>query len=244
MSLLKRRVPQDRVVFAESIRFGNELRSAQQGLFKLIHYFQGDARRFYDLTQDPGEKRPLRLDPSGGQLFRELVDYAAVADRGWHLKLLAVTRESLRCRGTLRTEGRILAPRRYFSGNLRGPSQIEFRTFELSDDGHQFSFDCELASLIGEITFTTEPPDAPLTFAVEVHSENQDAGVFLGSGEPLTAGIPTKLVGADPRLHGLPQNYGRTPAGCYIRYVQPPAGRGETTDLSPAAVERLKSLGY
>ena len=130
----------------------------------------------------------------------------------------ATMHEALRLvRGELGPDAAVLQTREVRSGRwfglVRGPSQVEFRTFELSGDGRQFSFDCELASLIGEITFTTEPADAPITFAVEVHSESQGAGVFLGSGQPLAAGLPTKLVGADPRLHGLPQNYGRTPAG-------------------------------
>ncbi len=243
-SLLEREIPRDRIVFAESIRFGNEMRAARQLGHKAIHNLQGDMRFFFDLAKDPREMRPLRLDPTDGKLSAALADYAMVADSGWHLKVISLTTDPLHCRGTLRTTGRFLSPRRYFSAHLQKPSEASFREFGLSEDQQELTFDLDLTYLMGEFTFTTEPPDAPVTFEIEVESEGRRPGVFLGAGTPVPGGETIELVRSDPRLTGLPRDYVKAPPGCYIRSVVAPVEAGERVNLSRKAIEQLEALGY
>ncbi|MHC4064399.1 MAG: sulfatase [Planctomycetota bacterium] len=234
----------DRVVFAESVRFGNEMRTARTSRYKLIHYLQGDYRHLYDLRSDPWERRPLGPDPTGGGLSSALADYAATADSGWHLKLISLTPAELRCRATMNTTGRFVSPRRYFSANLSGPSKARFSTFELSPDGKTLTIEVLVAVLMGEVTFETDPPEAPVTFRVQVDSASEGAGVFLGNAARIPNGDPITLVQSDPRLAGLPKDYTKAAPGCYIRAVIGPTVSAPKTNLSDDALERLRSLGY
>jgi len=259
VSLLKREQLPDRVVFSESIRFGNEMRCARVGPYKMIHYLQGDRRFFFDLRADPGEQRPLPGDPSDAELSEALGEYALAADGGWHLKLISLSGRPLECRGVLRTTGRFVDPRRYFSGNLRGPSEAVFSDFRLDESGSELTFDVNLRKLMGEITFETEPADAPVVFDVEVEEEGESAGVgadfvgldgelrdpglYLGKGTPLPEGEPVKLTSDDSRAKGVPDDYLRASDGCYIRAV-PQAQARPLPELAPEARARLRSLGY
>ena len=243
-ALLERRLPPERIVFGESIRFGNELRSVRQGAFKLIHSLQGDRRMYYDLQRDPVEQNPLARDPSGGALASALAEYATTADCGWHLKLIALGGEPLQCQATLRTDGRIVALRRYFSANVSGGSEAVFDSFALGPMRHTLTFDVTVNEMIGEITFATEPPDAPVVFDIEVDSDHAHEGVFLGQGTPISEGRPVEVAALDPRARGLPRDYRKTAPGCYIRSIASPAAGAKPARLSDGAVERLKSLGY
>lgn len=233
--------PPDRPVFAESVRFGNEMRSARTNQHKVIHYRQGNHLHYYDLQRDPREQQPLRDDPTGGELSAALEQYSARADQGWHLKLINIRPPAMRCRATITSTARLLNPRRYYSANVSGPSQADFATFELSEDGHTLTFDVEVAVLMASVAFDTDPPDAAVTFDIDL-SGPPDVGVFLGAQHRVSEPMPLSLTPTDPRVTGLPQSYTKTPSGCYIRAVRAPTA--PAVELSPAALERLRSLGY
>lgn len=235
-----------RVVFGESIRFGDEIRSARLGPFKMIHWEQGDRRVFFDLEQDPWEQQPMREDPSGGRLVAALAEHAARADRGWHLKLIGLGDTGLRFRGTIRTAARLLRARRYYSGLLSGPAGVEFPLFELEqlpgDLGTLLRFEATVSGRIAQVSFETDPPGAAVSFRVEVDSDDDRAGLFLGRGHRIQAGEEVELSPDDPLVEGTPPSYGRAAPGCYIRAVRgvaPPPAK-----LSDEAVERLRALGY
>lgn len=230
-----------RIVFAESIRFGYEMRAARDARFKLIHYKQGDVRHHFDLDADPQEQQPLLKDPTGGRLTTTLDQYASEADRGWHLKLINPRRTALHCRATVRTEGQFIDPRRYFSGNTSPPADVEFTTFKLSERETVLTVDLEVTRTMSEIAFQTEPANAPITCKVSTTGP-ASAGVFLGSGLPVSAAKGITLTPGDPRVHGFPSIYAQAVPGCYIHAVAGPT----TTEsqLSREALERLRSLGY
>ena len=234
----------ERVVFAESIRFGNEMRAVRHQRFKLIHSLQGDRRLFFDLEADPHERHLLTADPSGGDIGARLDDFAAEADRGWHLKMIALSGGELSCRGTIRVDGRIVNPRRTYSGHLEGPNKAEFRTFELSPAGDALTFDVRLTFLIGEITFETAPPDAAVSFDIDARSAAATAGVFLGRGIATPPGGPLRLAQNDPRVRGLPPDYIGAVPGCYVRAVPARLTPGDEPSLSQEALRRLRALGY
>ncbi|MCP4246437.1 MAG: sulfatase-like hydrolase/transferase, partial [bacterium] len=244
-SLLHLAQERQRAVWAESIRFGQEMRAARMGDFKMIHHLQGDNRLFFDLVRDPGERRALTRDPTGGRLTSLLDAYAARADSGWHLKLISVLPgQTLRLNGTIRTDGRLVKPRRYFSANVSGSSKVEFEKFEVSADQRSLSFEVNVTVMVGEVVFETDPPDTPVTFEISVSGTAPGAGVFLGRGGAIDSGKSLTLKPTDPRLQGVPDAYASARAGCYIRAVIPPSAGAPATQLTPEAIERLKSLGY
>ena len=65
-SLLSGDDSERRLLVAESIRFGFELRAARLGDIKAIHYRQENERYYFDVSKDPEEHSPLREDPTGG----------------------------------------------------------------------------------------------------------------------------------------------------------------------------------
>ena len=243
VSLLRASPDHSRAVFAESIRFGQEMRMARQGRFKLIHYIQNDRRLFYDLLADPREQRPFKQDPTGGKLSTELAQYAAAADSGWHLKLIAWTSDPMRCRAIIRTAGRIVNPRHYFSDGVLG-RRVQFSRFKLQPDGKELTFDVVVSSSLSEVVFETDPPDVPVTFKIKVESHAEGTGVFLGRDKAIPSHEPFTLVRSDPRLASAPGEYAKAATGCYIRAVIGPAASAPKTNLSPEAIDRLKSLGY
>ena len=240
-SIVKESATPRSALFAESIRFGLELRAVREQRHKLIDSPGSAGRSYFDLVNDPQERRPLSQDPTGGALSTALQDYAMVADSGWHLKLLAWTSKQLRCKGPIQTTGRFVEPRHYFSDNVGG-SRSKFLTFEVSEDAKTLTFDMAALHHMGEIVFETDPPDASVTF--EVRMSDAEAGVFLGRDERVPNNKPITLERADPRLVGVPADYQRAATGWYIRAVRNPAESATKTSLSKEAIERLKTLGY
>lgn len=243
-SLLDREVLAARKLFAESIRFGVEQRAARIEDAKVIHLLQGDRRTFYDLARDPGEQSPLGQDPTDGPLSDALTEYAAVADVGWHLKLIAMHGGPLRCMGTIRSEGRLEDVRRYCSGHFSGNHKCEYDEFTLDAGGHELTIDVEVENMMGAITFATDPLDAEVIFDLATQSPAPDDGVFLGGGVRLPESRPVELEMTYPRLEEVPESYLRTSPGLYIRAVVPGDEPSEPSQLSPQTREHLESLGY
>jgi len=227
-------------VFSESIRFGWELRAIRIGPFKLIHYPVGDQRLYYDLGKDPRELKPSPRDPTDGALSAALAEYAATADSGWHLKVVAVSREPLRLTGEITTTGRLVSPRRYFSEFMK-PGTVEVLAFDVEPGA--LRFDLIATEKIGEITFETDPPDAAVTIDVAA-SGPETAGVFVGTGEPVANGEPVTLDRGDARLRGVLADYLSNPPGLYIRTVPASRASAPATELPEEVLEQLRSLGY
>jgi arylsulfatase A-like enzyme len=239
-SLLDEAPTDPRTLFAETRRAGLEQQCAQRALLKAFHLTSGDRWAWFDLAEDPGEKRPRRADPSGGALTDELRAYIARHDAGWHLKLVSRSGGTVRVRATVRVEGRIVEPRRLF-GEFAAPSDVSFETFELAEDGSSLTFDVSLTELMGEIAFTTDPPGGEVSFDLVVDG-HPEAGAFAGT-ERLPPGEVAALHPTDPGLRTVPVEYGGVAPGCYIR-ATPTQEAGAEADLSPAARERLEALGY
>lgn len=241
-SLLAPARDDDRPLFAESIRFGIVRRAVRRGHFKLIHSPETGRREYFDLRSDAGEQRPLGEDPSGGVLDRDLAEHVAAADSGWHLKLIGAGAHPLRFRGQIRSSGRLVDPRRYFSRQLAG-RRVEFDAFDLAGDGRSLRLEGMIASHVGEVAFETDPPDAAVTFDLALESGPDAAGLYLGAGEPAAGGGgAVTLERADPRLIGQVDPHGAAP-GAYVRAVSSRAS-APPSQLSPEAVESLEALGY
>ncbi len=233
--------PEDRLVVAESIRFGIEMRALRAGVHKLIRIPSQGIEVFYDLRADPFERNPLAVDPSGGWLSAAMDDYAAAVEVGWHLKLVGLWLNGARCRLTVRTPGRLLQPRHYASGNITG-RKADFHEFSLDSAGRELRVDVSLTRQLAEIVFETDPPTAPIT--LEQEGQPCGEGIFLGAGESLPGVAVVTLDPSDARLVGVPRNYFAVDSGIYVRSVQAPQAGVTGSELSPEAIERLESLGY
>jgi arylsulfatase A-like enzyme len=243
MSLVEER-PTEEIVFGESLRFGMDMRMAYMGNDKLIHHLVGDQRAYFDLATDPGERRRMKEDPTRGTLTSALADFTAVADRGWHMKLISWN-APVTCRATVRTEGRLVNPRKYFWNLGRYPTSqyAQFSSYELSEDGKTLSFEVKVSQLHGQVVFDTEPRSVPVSFEIEVIGGEPGSGVFLSNGERMAGGEATTLRRTDPRLTSLPRRARDSAAGVHIRAVNPPVA-SDLPELSKEALERLKALGY
>jgi hypothetical protein len=231
-----------RSVLSESIRFGIEARSVRIGSHKLIHYASGDRRVYYDLHADAGEHFPLERDPSGGALTRVLQDYASRADHGWHVKLLGTDAGGIRVRGAIRTPGRFVAPRSYYSSGVMGAA-VNIHALALDGPADEpLRFDVSVFNQTFRIQFETEPPDALVTLELQIAPG--DRGVFLGRGLPIEATETIALDRSDSRLEGALDRSKRPESGVYIQAVASPVAAGEETRLSHETLEHLRSLGY
>lgn len=229
-----------RTLFAETRRMGIEQQCGQRGFLKAFHLISGDRWAWFDLETDPGEQQPKRTDPSGGTLTDALNGYFARYDEGWHLKLVSRDEGTLRVRATVRADGQIVEARRLF-GTFAAPSEVRFDTFELAEDGAALTFDASITQLMGEIAFTTDPPDAEVSFDLRAEG-HPDAGAFAGENR-LPVGEVVALRPTDPALRTVPAEFEDVAPGCYIR-ATPPRVVGPRTELPPRAVERLEALGY
>jgi hypothetical protein len=242
-SLLAQDEP-DRALFSESIRFGVEMRALRRGRYKLIDVPSKDRQLYYDLQSDPGERAPLGHDPTGGKLASVLAEHAASADGGWHLKLVGFTAAGLRCRARIRTSGRFVDARRYFSKDIGG-RQVLFHEFSTaSPEEDSLSFDVSISNHVAEVSFETDPPDATVSFEIHAESASKPVGIFLAGGDEIPGDRAVRLERKDPRLAGPPPAYGSALAGVYLRAVASPEAAAPRARLSSEAVEHLEALGY
>jgi arylsulfatase A-like enzyme len=236
--------PGDGMVFSESIRYGIEMRMARRGQHKLIHFRSGDQLVYFDLARDPQEQSPMAQDPTRGDLTLALADYSAHADRGWHIKFVAQGDEPIVSRGTIRSQGRLVGPRRYFwnLGRYPGSRYARFSRFEVGNDGSSATWEVVVSDLTGELWFDTVPPDEPVTFELYLEDESVSTEILLANGDRLASGETVTLDPSDPRLQSARgQVLG---PGIHIRMVNTSVTRGEETALSDEVIERLKALGY
>jgi arylsulfatase A-like enzyme len=231
-------VPAERVLFAESIRFGLEWRAARRGHHKVAQLAEAGGRAFFDLAADPREQRPLRDDPSGGVLADALDAYAAGADTGWHFRVVAGAGRRVRLAARITSPGRILQPGRYASGRIGDP-EVVFHRFEPGDDGHSLEVDLEAFQHTGSIRFETEPPDAPVRLEIVTL---EAGGLFAANGAALGAS-PVGLARSDPRLSAAFAPGDELADGVHVRAVASP-GAGGVSPLSEQARRHLEALGY
>jgi arylsulfatase A-like enzyme len=232
-----------RPAVAETIRFGFEKRAARMDRFKVIDVLHEKQRFFYDLARDPGERDPLDKDPTGGSLSHVMDDFNAGVGSGWHLKLIALGRNTVRCRAVIRSGSALVNPRYYFS-DLIPDTDVDFRSFDISPEGKTLHIAVDVYNTIAEIIFDTGTPEAPVRFEIEIEGRPERAGIFLGAGEKAPDGGVLTMKQSDPGVGRAPRIDWGTAPGIYIRAVRPAAESSPKTDLSEREIERLKSLGY
>jgi hypothetical protein len=84
----------------------------------------------------------------------------------------------MRCRATIRSEGRIFDVRRYFARKMGG-GEARFEPFDLDPDGKVLDLEVGIAHRLGEIRFETEPPDAAVTFRVALEGSDGPVGILV-----------------------------------------------------------------
>ena len=235
---LRNLVPRDRVLFAESIRFGLAWRAARRGERKVVQLAEAGGRAFFDLARDPREQQPLRDDPTGGVLGDALDAYAARADTGWHFRIVAGPDRRVRFAARFRSTGRMMRPEHYASGRL-ADQQVVFHRFEPGADGRSLTVEVEAYQHTGSIRFETEPADA----ALDVEIEQLDGGDLYAADGALLGPSPLALARGDARFAQGFAAADQLGDGVHVRAVDAPAG-ALASPLSEAARRRLEALGY
>ncbi|MCA9510784.1 MAG: sulfatase, partial [Myxococcales bacterium] len=160
--------PRERVLLAESIRYGLEWRAARRGPHKLVELADGAERWFFDLADDPAERRPAARDPSeDGALGAAFERFRSDADDGFQIKLVAHDGERLRLRARIEAQGpgaAIVSARHYASGHIAG-REVRFDRFELVDGGAALEVDAVVAQHVGTIRFDVAPPGSAVRIA-------------------------------------------------------------------------------
>ena len=104
--------------------------------------------------------------------------------------------------GTIRSQGRLVGPRRYFwnLGRYPGSRYARFSRFEVGADRKSLTWDVVVSDLTGELWFDTVPPDEPVTFELHLDDDSGSTEILLANGDRLASGDTVTLDPSDPRL--------------------------------------------
>ena len=128
-------------------------------------------------------------------------------------------------------------------GNRPAPFELHYQRDEPLIP-RELRFEVAASGRMTEVVFETEPPDASVSFDVEVTGAGgAEASVFLGAGAKLPREGAFSLAPSDPRLVGF-ADFTRVAAGLYIRAVTSAPSAEPAPELSEAARQRLEQLGY
>lgn len=239
ISLASGDAAEERVLFAETIRYGLDLLAGRLGPHKRIEIRSAASHRLFDLASDPSERTPLQQDPTGGRLTRALEEFSAQGDAGWQLKLIGRGATPLSVRAEISTSGRILDARHYASQLIAG-SSADFEHFTVDAERGVLAFEVVVTRHMGSIRFETDPPDAPVD--ITVHS--LDGGELFLSGEPQPVGAPLTLAPEDPTLTLPLAPLSQLANGVHILARKAKEPLPLAPGLPEAAQRRLEALGY
>jgi arylsulfatase A-like enzyme len=225
----------ERPAVSETIRFDAYRKSYRLPDAKLIVSLENNGREFYSLAQDPGEKTNTWAQ-SGVRalaLERALFDQVEVLAGGWSLRWSSDGRPH-RFSGSVETDGQITAVVPLF------PQAGRHRVTR----GKRIDFDLEGVESGGGLSFSVEPPGARVGFALAVDGKEDPALVRAGSSGQHPGQTPFSFAGAPPRdLTLRPTFRSGKDLGFYL-WLSPGPSPEDAAELTEAARERLRSLGY
>ncbi|HEU5182241.1 MAG TPA: sulfatase [Candidatus Polarisedimenticolia bacterium] len=224
-----------RAAVSETIRFDAYRKSYRLPDAKLIVSLENNGRELYSLAQDPGEQTNLwaRQGEQALALERALFDKVEVLPGGWSVRWSSDGKPH-RFSGSLETDGQITGVVPLF------PQVGRHRVTR----GKRIDFDLEGVDSGGGLSFSVEPPDARVGFALAVDGKEDSAMVFAGSSRLHPPQSPFSFAGPPPRdLTLRPEFHTGKEIGFFL-WRTPGASPEEAAELTEAARERLRSLGY
>lgn len=220
---------------SETIRFDAYRKSYREPGQKIIVRLEDNRREFYDLASDPGERRNLwdgkeRRGPLMEQALFSLVDVAA---GGWNLRWSS-NGAPHRFSGSIETDGLFTSILPLFSEANR------HRVVR----GKRIDFDLEGVRAGGGLSFTLEPPDARVGFALALDGRETAEIVRIGGERIQPPATPFSFSGVlRSDLFQRPAHRPGAETGFFL-WKDPGGSPADRVELSDAMKERLRSLGY
>jgi len=220
---------------SETIRFDAYRKSYREPGRKIIVRLEDNRREFYDLASDPGEKRNLWDGKEGrGRLMEEaLFSQVDVAVGGWNLRWSSDGTPH-RFSGSIETDGLFTSVLPLFSEANR------HRVVR----GKRIDFDLQEVSVGGGLSFSVEPPDARVGFALALDGREEAETVRIGGERLQPPATPFSFSGVvRSDLFRKPTYRSGGETGFFL-WKSPGESPADRVELSDAMKERLRSLGY
>ena len=219
----------------ETIRLDAYRKSLRTSGVKLIVSLENNGRELYDLKADPAEQQDLwtKRGEEALTMEQELFRQVEVFAGGWNLRWSSDGTPH-RFSGSIETEGLITGVAPLF------PEVGRHRVIR----GRRIDFDLEGVARGGGISFTLSPPESRVGFALALDGRKETGKVFVG-GTRLTPHVnPLGFAGPpSSELLSKPSFRSGEELGFFLWRSPGPSGE-ETSELTEAMKERLRSLGY
>ena len=220
---------------SETIRFDAYRKSYREPGEKIIVRLEDNRREFYDLASDPGETRNLWKEREGRALILEqaLFSQVDVLAGGWNLRWSSDGTPH-RFSGSVETDG-------VFTSLL--PLYGETGRHRVVQ-GKRIDFDLEGVVRGGGLSFSVEPPDARVGFALAL--DGREGVDFVQIGEGRSRPPVTPFSFAAPLRSDVLRKPPYRPGGEIGFFLWKNAGGSpsDAVDLTEGMKERLRSLGY
>jgi hypothetical protein len=224
-----------RPAVSETIRFDAYRKSYRMPSQKLIVSLENNAREFYDLRGDPGEQAnlyPTRAK-EGMALEQALFERIDVLSGGWNLRWSSDGKPH-RFSGSIETQGLFTRVVPLF------PETGRHRVIR----GKRIDFDLQSVLRGGGLSFSVDPPDAGLGFALALDGAEESARIFVGAGRKRPPSHPFSFAGdLASDILARPVFRNGEELGFFL-WKSPGPSPEDATELSDAMKERLRSLGY
>ncbi len=224
-----------REAVSETIRFDAYRKSLRRPPEKIIVRLEDNGREYYDLASDPGETDNLwsRREGKAVALEQDLFSRVELMAGGWNLRWSSDGTPH-RFSGSIETDGQIVSVVPLFTEANR------HRVIR----GKRIDFDLEGISGSGGISFSVEPREAKVGFALALDGREGTEFVRIGRGRIQPPATPFTFSGAQPsHLLRRPAYRAGKEIGFFL-WESPAGSPDDAVELTDAMKERLRSLGY
>jgi len=220
---------------SETIRFDAYRKSYREPGEKIIVRLEDNRREFYDLASDPGETRNLWKEREGRARILEqaLFSRVDVLAGGWNLRWSSDGTPH-RFSGSIETDGVFTSLMPLYGETGR------HRVLQ----GKRIDFDLEGIVRGGGLSFSVEPPDAKVGFALALDGREGTDFVQIGGERSRPPVTPFSFAG--PLRSDILQRPPYRSGGeiGFFLWKNAGASPSDAVDLTEEMKERLRSLGY
>ena len=220
---------------SETIRFDAYRKSYREPGEKIVVRLEDNRREFYDLVSDPGETHNRWKEKEGRALILEqaLFSQVDVLAGGWNLRWSSDGTPH-RFSGSVETDG-VFASLMPLYGETGRHRVVQ---------GRRIDFDLEGVVRGGGLSFSVEPPDARVGFALAL--DGREGADFVQIGGERSRPPVTPFSFAGPLRSDILRRPSYRPGGEIGFFLWKNAGGSpsDAVDLTEGMRERLRSLGY
>jgi arylsulfatase A-like enzyme len=210
--------------------------------WKLIFESLTSTWELYDLRKDPGETADLAGEGLAieDSLMNLIVNVPGVKLGGWRIALTGAGPH-------VSFDVSVVLPQRAGLSVVKRFAKPPDAGVEIRDDRKAFDFRATGQDL-NPLFFTADPPDTRVKFKFTASGKDIPPHVLIGESGEMAIG--EEFIVSPQQAMGLPQDYLRAiisgRPGAYVWWF-PGEGMevgGETVDLTPEQMQRLRALGY